>query len=157
MSRHWKLPPPIKVYEALGSIADSRVTLHDGGASVGSSSGNKVYEVTYDRVSKEIGANDNASYWRGYLGYPAIAYLLMTGTIPYDQHVAVSLRGIPWKDVNTKFKNDYEKTLGYVEEHIAKAQGDASAVRNQVGSIMAQLAALPLKRGQSRPKPPAGY
>jgi hypothetical protein len=37
----WKLPPIIKVYEALGCIADGRIHVDGDSAKVYSSSGNK--------------------------------------------------------------------------------------------------------------------
>jgi len=72
----WKQPPIIKVYEALGSIADGRITVEGNTAKIYSSSGNKFYEVTYDPDTSSIMCNDNGSYWAGYLGYPAISKTL---------------------------------------------------------------------------------
>ena len=68
----WEHPPIIKIYEALGAVADNRVELSENTAKVFSSSGNKFYDVSYDRDSNSIMTNDNGSYWKGYLGYPAI-------------------------------------------------------------------------------------
>ena len=34
-----------------------------------------------------ITANDNASYWQGYLGYPAVAVLLAIGALHADQAI----------------------------------------------------------------------
>jgi hypothetical protein len=71
----WKMPPPIKVYEAIGAIGDGRVRAIDdadapGGWDVGSSDGAKTYRVELSADGREISSNDNASYWHGYLGYP---------------------------------------------------------------------------------------
>jgi len=44
----WKHPPIIKIYEALGSVADGRVEVSGNTAKVFSSSGNKFYVVSYD-------------------------------------------------------------------------------------------------------------
>ena len=70
----WKNPPKIKVYEALGCIADNRIEVNENEAKVYSSSREKYYTVKYDRNS--IMSNDNGSYWVGYLGYPSIALLM---------------------------------------------------------------------------------
>jgi hypothetical protein len=76
----WKLPPIVKVYEALGAIGDGRVRIEDSRvAFVTSSDASKTYEVETSADGREIASNDNASYWQGYLGYPAIAVLLARG------------------------------------------------------------------------------
>jgi hypothetical protein len=102
----WKLPPKIKIYEALGSVADSRLEVMGNSAKVYSSSRGKYYTVTYDAAQQAIMCNDNGSYWQGYLGYPAIAYLLESGVISYDHDLAKLLGDIHWKDINQGFKND---------------------------------------------------
>lgn len=112
----WKLPPKIKIYEALGCIADGRMVIEGNTAKVYSSSGNKFYTVTYDPDKNAIMANDNGSYWRGYLGYPAIAFLMQIGAVSFNNAFAEALKGIHWKNVNTKFKNDFDKTAEYVHE-----------------------------------------
>ena len=68
----WKHPPVTKIYEALGAVADGRVKVVGNAAKVLSSSGNKSYAVEYDPSSKSIMVNDNASFYRGYLGYPGV-------------------------------------------------------------------------------------
>ena len=103
----WKQPPFIKVYEALGAIADDRIKIDGNSAKVYSSSGNKFYTVSYDPAGSSIMCNDNGSYWAGYLGYPAIAYLLKIGVIPFDLSLANLLKDIAWKDINQDFKNDF--------------------------------------------------
>src|SRR5271156_4892647 len=82
--KKWKMPPPIKVYEALGAIGDGRIRALDSGAApngweVVSSDGTKTYRVDISADGREISSNDNASYWQGYLGYPAIAVLMARG------------------------------------------------------------------------------
>jgi hypothetical protein len=77
----WKTPPDTKIYEALGTVADGRVKVEGNTAKVFSSSGNKHYDVEYDPKASAIMANDNGSYWNGYLGYPAIAFLMATNVI----------------------------------------------------------------------------
>lgn len=48
----WLQPPIIKVYEALGALADDRIKVKGNTAKVYSSSGNKFYTVTYDSKTK---------------------------------------------------------------------------------------------------------
>ncbi len=65
---YWKIPPKIKIYEALGCLADGRLKKVDGKVQVYSSSGQKFYTVTFDEKKKAIMTNDNGSYWIGYWG-----------------------------------------------------------------------------------------
>src|ERR1700733_3253094 len=60
----WKQPPVIKIYEALGAVADGRVEVSGDTAKVYSSTGNKFYDVTYDPAEQAIMTNDNGSYWK---------------------------------------------------------------------------------------------
>src|SRR5688572_10980271 len=89
----WKSPPVIKMYEALGAIADGRVHMSRDQAKVYSSSGNKYYTVSFESATNTISSNDNGSFWRGYLGYPAIAYLACSGRLMYRDDVAQGLKG----------------------------------------------------------------
>jgi len=102
MAKVWKLPPRVKLFEALGAIADGRIgtageegketlALRDSNAPlppfstelsylVTSSNGTKQYSV---RMSIKclggpyrIACNDNGSLHQGYLGYPALAVLI---------------------------------------------------------------------------------
>ncbi len=50
-------------------------------------------------------SNDNGSFYKGYLGYPAIGYLLLIGELDYSPIVAKKLKGLAWKDINQQFKN----------------------------------------------------
>ncbi len=100
---YWKVPPDIKVWEALGAIADGRVHLRENGAEVVSSDGSRKYTVVFQPPDR-IFSNDNGSVYKGYLGYPAIAFLMLKGLLPYDPQLAEKLKGVPWKELNEKFK-----------------------------------------------------
>src|SRR3989344_4738244 len=63
---------------------------------------NKFYNVSWNG-GKKIMCNDNSSYYKDYLGYPGIAFLMAVGKIPHDKELANSLKGIPWKDMNVEF------------------------------------------------------
>ena len=98
----WKIPPLIKIYEALGCIGDKRLEIKENLGKVYSSSRGKFYSINYDKNSNSIMCNDNGSYYIGYLGYPAIAYLMKIGELGFSEKYAESLKGIHWKDLNTK-------------------------------------------------------
>lgn len=153
----WKLPPTIKVYEALGCIADGRMEADGNTAKVFSSSRNKYYTVMYDPDQNAIMANDNGSYWQGYVGYPAIALLMQKGVLPFDPKVSQALGGIAWKDVNTAFKNNYTKTEQYVAEKAAAHGVTADDLRRYAEKALHALSALRLQRLGDQTRPPEGY
>jgi hypothetical protein len=147
------MPPIIKVYEALGAIGDGRVRIMDSRrALVTSSDGVKTYEVEVSEDGREISSNDNASYWQGYLGYPAIAVLLARGFYRPPANVTDALAGIPWKTLNRKFKNDYTKTLAEVDKELEQSGHDPDAVRSEAEAVLSFVRRLgPVRGKRSRP------
>lgn len=103
-------PPRIKVLEAIGSIGDGRIeVLSDTEARVTSSRGDKVYRVIVipdgnDGHTYRVYSNDNGTIYRGYIGYPIIAFLMVKGIIPIDREVMNAVTGVPWKDLNERYK-----------------------------------------------------
>jgi len=152
----WKTPPKIKIYEALGCIGDKRIKSEDNGAKVFSSSRGKFYSIEYDGLNA-IMCNDNGSYWVGYLGYPSIAFLMLKGKIKYNPKFTDTLKDIAWKDINVKFKNDYEKTEAHILEIIGKKELDTSELLKDVENIFEQIEELNLDLLGEKTKPPSGY
>jgi hypothetical protein len=151
----WKMPPLVKVYEALGAIGDGRVRIEDGRrATVTSSDGSKTYEVETSADGREIASNDNASYWQGYLGYPAIAVLLARGFYRPPANVTDALAGVAWKELNRRHKNDWAATIGEVEKALEQSGHDPDAVRSEAESVLSFLRALRPVRGK-RTRPPS--
>jgi hypothetical protein len=153
--KKWKMPPPIKVYEAIGAIGDGRVQAIGTGDApgqwdIGSSDGAKTYRVELSADGRAISSNDNASYWQGYLGYPAIAALMARGTLRASAEATRALAGIPWKELNRRFKNDYARTTGEVARIVAERGGDFDAIVAEAAAILDALAALALERGVRR-------
>lgn len=158
MYMKWKLPPKIKIYEALGCVSDGRVELvNENEARVYSSSRGKFYVVKYDAGSRAIMANDNGSYWQGYLGYPAIAFLMRIGAVSFDSRYAEALQGIAWKDINTKLKNDFEKTAEHVQGILSSNGISLEDFSGEVSLILSQIQALDLSFLGKKVKPPTGY
>lgn len=156
-SKFWSLPPIIKIYEALGALADKRIEIKDNIAKVYSSSGNKFYTVTHDSRTNAIMCNDNGSYWEGYLGYPAIAYLLKTEAISYNPGFTPLLKEIMWKDLNQSFKNDFIKTEKYCKNLIVQRGGNLPALLSEIENIYQYLADHPFTILGDKVKPPSGY
>lgn len=153
------MPPPVKVYEALGAIGDGRVRAIDGATpaaawEVASSDGAKTYRVEISADGREISSNDNSSYWQGYLGYPAIAVLMARATLPASAEASRALAGIPWKELNRRFRNDYARTIAEVARVVDKRGGDFDAIRAEAAATIEALAALGLERGERRRPPP---
>lgn len=150
----WKRPPIAKVYEALGSVADGRVEISGNAAKVYSSSRNKYYDVIYEPESNSIMTNDNASYFKGYLGYPAIAYLMKIGVLSYDENTANLLKDIPWKDLNQKFKL-FHKTIEYIFS--TKTEDEKNRLVDLATKVDEEIADLKLSMLGKKILPPAGY
>jgi len=153
----WALPPVIKIYEALGAIADGRVKLDSDTAKVYSSSGNKHYDVIYDAEAKAISSNDNGSYWQGYLGYPAIAFLMAKQIISHDPKVGEWLKGFHWKDINTQFKNDFAQTENYIRDEMVKRGADLKKFDQYKEKVVEDLTQLKLSKLKTKAQPPKGY
>ncbi len=126
-------------------------------AFVDSSSHDKKYVVMWDPGNKAIMANDNGSYWQGYVGYPAIALLIKIGVIKVDDKYCQALAGIKWKQINAKYRNDYEKTLLEVKEEVEeKEEIDVrwEELENAANDVLAQLIKLDLQYLGKKVRPP---
>ncbi len=116
------MPPRIKVYEALGAVADGRVSADISAtyarAKVVSSDGTRSYRVIVSRRrerSFDVYSDDNGTRLRGYVGYPIISVLMLMRVLPFKNELAVLMKGIPWRVLNEKFKK-----YSIVEEYILR-------------------------------------
>lgn len=151
----WKHPPIIKIYEALGAVVDNRVEVSGNSAKVYSSTRNKFYDVLYEPKKRAIMTNDNGSYWKGYLGYPAIAYLLKVGVFEFKPALANLLKDIKWKDINQKFNNNFEQTMNYIEKGLKPDQKEELVA--YVQELNKEIEQLDLSPLGSKVIPPSGY
>ena len=120
--------------EALGAIADGRIKfVSDKEAKVVSSLGDRTYTVRWDG-KLGITSDDNGSVYRGYLGYPSIAFLMLKGVLPYDEELAEALKGIPWKTINERFKS-----YRLVEEYICQLLEEKGIPRSRVKATIARV------------------
>jgi hypothetical protein len=153
IEKAWKMPPPIKVYEAFGAIADGRVKLiSDRQATVASSDESKTYTVIVADEGREISSNDNASYWQGYLGYPPIAVLIARGFISVPNETMTPLASIQWKDINRRLK-DYAKAMAEADRHVVAGGGDPTAIHAEAEKVIEALRQLRPYQGK-RIRPP---
>ena len=151
----WKLPPRAKVFEAFTAVADDRVRLTGpGSATVVSSGGDKTYDVEWSEDGRTISANDNASYWQGYLGYPILAVLLARDELHADADAIGAVAGVPWHDLNKRYRRDYDAAVAHVLGGLEERGEDAALVERQVDAVQGQLAALDLQRAGRGRRPP---
>ncbi|MFD6073115.1 MULTISPECIES: hypothetical protein [Amycolatopsis] len=154
MAAEWKPSPVIKIYEALGAVADGRVEIDGDTARVASSDRAKTYDVRHDPVAGSITANDNGSYWQGYLGYPGIAYLMERGVLAYDSGLTAGLAGVPWKELATEYRNDWAKVEKHVREDLAAKDVDLDRFDAGIAEISNGLEKLALTKLSPRQRPP---
>lgn len=143
-----KMPPIEKVYEAYSAIADHRITLQESSALVRSSNQKKEYQVTFKENTYT--ANDNASYWQGYPGYPVIAVLMLQGKLPYDEKVAAVFENVNWTELNKRYQRDYAKAAQEVMEASSLPQEQIREAAEQVYTALQELP-LVMKRSALRP------
>ncbi|MET1127747.1 MAG: hypothetical protein ABWW70_00300 [Thermoproteota archaeon] len=138
-------PPRVKVLEALGAIADGRVSREAPGRyTVVSSEGDRRYTVRVDLERREAYSDDNGTVYRGYVGYPIIAALMLEGVLPYREELAAHLRGIPWRKLNERYKRYF--LVEQEVRRIAEERGaDWAEVEALVREVLARLSRLRLR------------
>ncbi len=148
-----RLPPRIKILEAVGAIADGRVECLDekcGSARVASSEGDRVYKVYVDAARGVAYSDDNGTRYRGYIGYPIIAVLMIQGVLPYDERIGEALKGIPWRRLNEEYKK-YATVERIVKKMAAERGVDPAAIDAYVDKVYKLLSGLKLKKLESPP------
>ena len=146
-----RMPPRIKILEAMGAIADGRVEkIGPRRYRVISSEGDRVYNVYVDPDSLLVFSDDNGTRYRGYVGYPIIAVLMLEGIIPYDKEVAEALRDIPWRKLNETYKR-YALVEKEVKRIAAQRGVPANKIDETVDKAMQALRGLRLRLAPSMP------
>lgn len=154
----WKQPHISKIYEALTAIADSRIELDgENKAKCFSSSKGKFYEVEYDSKITSIMSNDNTAYYTDSVSYPMIALLMLKGKITYNEKLLGMLKGIYWKDINQKFKNEYDKAIEFVLADLQTKGVDINFIQSEVDKIYKIACNLSLNYLGEKRKPPVAY
>jgi len=142
-----QLPPRIKVLEAIGSIGDNRVrVISNTEAIVVSSTGEREYRVVVVRESENayrVYSNDNGTLYRGYVGYPIIAFLMIKGVIPVDRDVMRAMTGIPWKELNEKYKK-YAVVENIVVSRAERMGVSRKVVDDYINFVLKKLSTLKL-------------
>ena len=141
----FKIPPKVKVLEALGAIGDKRIKIEGNKAIVKSSTGEREYRVYYYPEKNAAWSTDNGTRFRKYVGYPIISFLMLKRKLPFNEKFAKALTGIPWKEINDEFKRDYNKTMEYAYG-IAKKKGiNINELKKFVDKVIEDLKKSKLK------------
>jgi len=150
-SLKWGIPHIEKIHEAYSAIADGRVKIENGIAKVTSSDYKKEYTISWE--DGVYSSNDNASYWKGSLGYPVIAVLMLQGILIYSNEIALYFKGIKWKELNTKHKNNYAVVVDLIMVELQEKGITISEINEEVLLIFEQIKSLTIgrKRGSLRP------
>ena len=144
----WKLPPRVKILEALGCIGDKRIMLDEKNknkAIVKSSNLDRVYKVSYYPEKRKFFSDDNASKFHHYIGYPLIAVVMLNKTIDYNKRIAEALKGIKWNNLNKRFKRDYQKTEKYALDICEKKGISKEEVNMEIERVLKRLNDLKLE------------
>lgn len=141
--KYWKKPKDEHiVYEAFTAVADARVEKSgEGKYKCFSSSGNKFYSLTLEKEGESFSfmSDDNMAYYRKEFSYPILAVLILEKIIPVDTQVLNHFKNIFWKEINTKNKNDYMKSVREVLEGLAEKDIDVIKIENQVSEIFTKI------------------
>ena len=147
-----KVPPIEKIHEAYSAIADGRITLRDSEADVSSSDLTKKYLVKWK--DETYSSNDNASYWKGDLGYPIIAVLMLQGKLSLDREIAEHFKGINWKKLNTEHKNKYSEAVKQIMEGLKMSGVDCDKINHEVNKVYGEIEQLTINTKRSSLRPP---
>jgi hypothetical protein len=140
-----RLPPRIKVLEALSAIADGRIKLlGDKEAEVVSSDGSRTYKVYVDLGRRAAYSDDNGTIYRGYVGYPIISFLMARGVLPVDERLGQALKGIPWRKLNEQYKK-YDAVMELVKAQLKEKGIPGEEVDRYIDLVMAHLRKLGLR------------
>lgn len=143
-----RLPPRIKVLEALAAISDGRVKEVGDHYVVKSSDGSREYVVYVNLNKGLVYSNDNGTIYRGYVGYPIISVLMLRGVLSFDKGLAEGLKGIPWRELNERYKS-YDMVLSVIRSKVGE---DAWPLYERfMGKVLAELRKLNLRLMENTP------
>lgn len=144
-----KLPPKIKIIEALSAVADNRVIIQDLLSNEwrcdSASSPWKSYKILYNEKENSIISNDSWSTNQWFLWYPAIAFLLKIWKLKYDETVLEMIKDINRIDIKEKVRKDYEWMFRLISWNLHMKWYNVDDFITQVEYIYIQISELHLK------------
>lgn len=132
-----KIPPIEKIPEAYSALVDERVNMKENEAEVDSSDYSKKYIVKWEE--NIYSSSDNASFWQGYPGYPIIAVLMIQKKLSYNIEIANYFKGINWKSLNKKYKNNYSKALNEIMENLKEKDIDVDKINSEIKKVYEEI------------------
>lgn len=158
MDTCWQKPHISKIYEAITAVAEKRIVITDEHiAHCTSSSRGKFYTVKYDPETNSLMSNDNTAWYTDSLSYPMIALLMLEGVIEYNKKLGEILSGIVWKDINQKFKNNYDKAIEFVLIDLSAKGVDTVYLQQEVCNIYKKVCGMNFGKLGKKENPPVGY
>lgn len=149
LMHEWKLPPKIKIIEALAAVADERVVndalLPNEWKCFSVSTPWKTYTIMYDEKNNTISSNDSGSVNQSFLWYPAISFLLKIWKLKYDVDVLAMLENIDWLKLKVQVNKDYESLFRLLLWNLHMKWYNVDYLVAQVDLIYEQLKDLHLK------------
>lgn len=150
-----KLPPKVKIIEALSAVADERIIFEDLLSKEwkcnSASSPWKAYRILYNEKENTISSNDSLSINQWFLWYPAIAFLLKTWKLKYDERILEMMKDINRVDIKEKVRKDYESMFRLILWNLHMQWFNVDYFISQVDYIYNQISELHLKRPVENP------
>lgn len=150
-----KLPPKIKIIEALSAVADKRIIIEDLLSNewkcYSASSPWKSYKILYNEKENSISSNDSWSINQQFLWYPAIAFLLKIWKIKYKESILEMTKNINRMDIKEKVFKDFESSYRLILWNLLIQWYDVDDYVSQVEYIYSQISELHLKHLVEKP------
>ena len=117
---------------------------------VASSEGDRHYLVYVDPARRLAYSDDNGTRFRGYIGYPIIAVLMLQGRVPFDERIARALEGIPWRRLNEHYRRYI-----LVENHVKRVAAERGVQPSEVDGLVSRVLGALRRLGlRYTPQPP---
>ena len=143
-----KLPPKVKIVEALSAISDNRIVIDDllwnEWKCFSISDSWKIYRIIYDEKENVISSNDNWSVEQWFLWYPSIAFLLKKWKIKYDKSILEMLKDINRVKIKWLVNKDYESSFRLVLWNLYMSGCNVDYFISQIENIYSQISQLHL-------------
>jgi hypothetical protein len=84
-------------------------------------------------------SNDNMAYFRKEISYPMLTVMLQENIIKINLEKLGVLKGVKWKDINQKNKNDYMKSVEEVLNVVKNCGADVEEIKKSVAEVWKEL------------------
>ncbi len=144
-----KLPPKVKIIEALSVVADERITIEDllskEWKCISSSTPWKVYKIIYNEKENQISSNDSWSMNQGFLWYPAIAFLLKIWKLKYEEPILEMVKDTDWIKIKWLVHKDYESSYRLILWNLHMQWYNVDYFISQIENIYNKISQLHLE------------